>query len=84
MKKLNELEDKPRWNNISIDDITETPNETWESCEEVQSIIKTKLGITVEIEIDRSHCITKFQRNKPNHDQLSADFYVFKTSRKFF
>ena len=63
--KLIELEDRSRRNNLRIDGIKEKPNETWEECEEnVQEMIKEKLGITEPIEIDRCHRISK--RKKPN------------------
>ena len=52
-------------NNLRIDGIEEEPNETWEECEEnVQQMIKEKLGITEPIEIDRCHRISK--QKKPN------------------
>ena len=63
--KLIELEDRSRRNNLRIDRIEEKPNETWKECEEnVQEMIKEKLGITEPIEIDRCHRISK--RKKPN------------------
>ena len=63
--KLIELEDRSRRNNLRIDGIEEKPNETWEECEEnVQQMIKEKLGITEPIEIDRCHRISK--QKKPN------------------
>ena len=61
MEKLTELEDRSRRNNVRIDGIPETPNETWENCEEeVRKIIKNKLDITDDIEIDPCHCMGKF------------------------
>ena len=58
-KKLVELEDRSRRNNIRIDGIVEMPNETWEECEiKVQEMFKMKMGIEENIEIDRCHCIT--------------------------
>ena len=60
-----ELEDRYRQSNVRTDGIPETSNETWGSCEdEVRKIIKNKLDITDDIEIDRCHRIGKFQRNK--------------------
>ena len=39
--KLIELEYSSRWNNLRIDGIEETPNETWEDCEtKIQELIK--------------------------------------------
>ena len=52
MEKLTELEDRSRRNNVRIDGIPETSNETWESCEEeVRNFIKNKLDVTDDIEI---------------------------------
>ena len=65
MEKLTELEDRSRQNNVRIDSIPEKPNETWENCKkEVRKIIRNKLDITDDIEIDRCHRMGKFQRNK--------------------
>ena len=45
-RKIVELEDRSRRNNLPIDRITEKENETWDECEqEVQSLIKDKMGI---------------------------------------
>ena len=61
MEKLTEIDDRSRQNNVRFDGIPETSNETWESCEEeVIQIIKNKLGITDDIEVDRCHCMGKF------------------------
>ena len=65
MKKLTELEEGYRRNFVRIDGISETSNETWESCKEkVRKIIKYKLDITDDIELDCCHRMGKFQRNK--------------------
>ena len=54
--KLVELEDRPRRNNLRIDGLRETPNETWKTCEEkVQEVLKNNLGFAAEVEIDRCH-----------------------------
>ena len=54
--KLVELEDRSRRNNLRIDGLRETPNETWKTCEEkVQEILKNNLGFATEVEIDRCH-----------------------------
>ena len=71
MEKLTELKDRSRRNNVWIDGIPETPNETWENCEaEVRKIIKNKLDITDDIEIDRFYCMGKFLRSKDKHKVL--------------
>ena len=59
-RKIIELEDRSRTNNRGIDGITEKKNETWDECEqEVQSLIKDKLGIAENIVIERAHQIKK-------------------------
>ena len=61
MEKLTELEDRSRRSNV----IPETPNETLGNCEEeMRKIIKNKLDITDDIEIDRCHCMVKFPKSK--------------------
>ena len=52
--KLVELEDRSRRNNLRIDGLQETPNETWKTCEEkVQEVLKNNFA--KEVEIDRCH-----------------------------
>ena len=54
--KVIELEDRSRRNNLRIDGIIETDNDSWESCEkQSQKIIKEKLEIEKNIKIDRCH-----------------------------
>ena len=54
--KVIELEDRSRRNNLRIDGIVETDNDSWESCEkQSQKIIKEKLEIEKIIKIDRCH-----------------------------
>ena len=67
--KILELKDKLRWNNLLIDWSLETPNETWEACEDkVQDLILTRFGIEGEVEVDRCHCVGKRQQeiNRPS------------------
>ena len=67
IEKLTELEDWSWWKNVQINGIPETPSETLEICEEeVRKIIRNKLDITDDIEIDHCHRMGKFQRNKSN------------------
>ena len=71
--KLIELEGRSRRNNLCIDGIEEKLNETWGECEEnVQQMIKEKLGIMEPIEIDRCHRISK-QKSQIIHAQLFAE-----------
>ena len=82
-EKLIELEDRSWQNNLRISGVKETPNKTWDVCEEkVHSIIKEEFEITAEIELDRFHCTSKFKRINLNHEQLSVDFYDLKTKKK--
>ena len=55
-----DLVDRSRRNNPRIDGISEKENETWDEREqEVQSLIKDKLGIAENIVIERAHRIKK-------------------------
>ena len=55
-RKIADLEDRSRRNNIRIDRISEKENETWNECEQkVQSLIKDKLGFAENIVIERAH-----------------------------
>ena len=59
-RKIVDLEDQSRRNNLRIDGISEKENETWDECEqEVQSLIKDKLGVVENIVIERAHRIKK-------------------------
>ena len=73
-----------RRNNLRIDNVKETPNETWDVCKvKAQSIIKEELGITAEIELDRCHRTGKLKKINLNQEQLSVDFYDLKTKKNF-
>ena len=57
-KKIVDLEDRSRRNNLRIDGKREKENETWNECkEEVQSLIKDKQGIAKNIVIEWAHQI---------------------------
>ena len=59
-KKLVDLEDRSRRNNLRIDGVKESKGETWEQCEQkVKAIFNGQLRIEEEIEIDRAHRIEK-------------------------
>ena len=75
-KKLIELEDRSRRNNIHIDRIVKTPNETREECEiKVQQMFKMKMGIKENIEIDHCHCITPKTKD-PTRPQKKTPVYL--------
>ena len=70
--KLIELEDRSRHNNIRIDGIEEEQYEIWDRCEEkVQKVIKEKLGIEDEVEIDRCHRMKNNGKDRSNNERNS-------------
>ena len=85
MKKLTELEDRSRRNNLRIDGVEETSKETWDICEgKVQDIVKNKLGITAEIEFDRCHRTGKFKKNQAKLRAIVCIMLRFKDKEKNF
>ena len=58
--KFIDLEDRPRRNNLCIDDIKEINNDSWENCEQQE-----KLNIEKNIQIDRCHRAGKKHINHP-------------------
>ena len=83
MEKLIEIEDRSRRNNLRIDGISEVSHETWKMCEvSVKDLIKTKLEINDEIEIDCCHRMVKFKvKKKPR--SIVCRFLRFTTSKSF-
>ena len=56
LEKVSELEDRNRRNNLRFSGIEEDEEETWESSEEkVKILLKDKLGIEENIQIERAH-----------------------------
>ena len=63
--KLTNLEDRSRRNNLRIDGISESRNETWEECEEeIQKVFNEKLGVK-NVQIERAH---RSKRSKSNNN----------------
>ena len=63
--KLIDLEDRSRRNNLRIDGISESRNETWEECEEeIQKVFNEKLGVK-NVHIERAH---RSKRSKSNNN----------------
>ena len=63
-KKLADLEDRSRRNNLRFDGFQEETNETWEESESIiTDFVKEKLGIEEDILIERAHRTGKIQRN---------------------
>ena len=82
MEKLIELEDRSRRNNLRIDGISEAPNETWDMCEDkVKDLIKSKLEINEDIEIDRCHRMGKVKDNRKPRS-IVCRFLRFKDKHK--
>ena len=63
-EKLRIMEDRSRRNNIRVEGIPESENESWEETEKkLKEIIKTDLQIETEIEIERAHRVKKRNHN---------------------
>ena len=63
-KKLADLEDCSRRNNLRFDGFQEEINETWEESERIiTDFVKEKLGTKEDILIERAHRTGKLQRN---------------------
>ena len=82
-KKLIELEDRSRRNNLRFDGLTEDPNETWDDCEQkVQDVLLNNLNIEGNIEIDQCHRFGKRKGSRPR--TIFCRFLGFKDKQKFF
>ena len=63
-KKLADVEDRSRRNNLRFHGFQEETNETWEEGESIlTNFVKEKLGIEEDILIERAHWTGKIQRN---------------------
>ena len=64
-KKLTDLEDRSRRNNLRIDGVAEENGETWDDCErKVKEIIMDKLELENDIIIERAHRTKKSKYGK--------------------
>ena len=80
-KKLIELEDRSRRNNIRFDGLTEDPNEIWDDRErKVQDVLLNKLNIEGNIEINRCHRFGKRRGSRPR--TIVCRFLGFKDKQK--
>ena len=60
-RKIVDLGDRSRRNNLRIDGINEKENGIWDECkQEVQSLIKDTLGVAENVIIERGHQINKY------------------------
>ena len=65
-KKLIDLEDRSRRNNLRIDGLKEHIEESWEVTEnKVKTLFKDQLEIHEDIEIDRAHRVGQLKRDRP-------------------
>ena len=63
-KKLVDLEDRSRRNNLRFDGFQEEANEAWEESDSiVADCVKEKLGIEEDILTERAHRTEKIKRN---------------------
>ena len=71
-KKLSDLEDRSRQNNLRFDGFQEETNETWEESESIiTDFVKEKLGIEKYILIERALRTGKIQRNDGTRNRKS-------------
>ena len=65
--KMRVLEDRNRRNNLRIDGMKESRNESWEECEEkIKGILRSKLGIDRHVEIERAHRMGRYNERNEN------------------
>ena len=85
-KKLADLEDCSRRNNLLFDGFQEETNETWEETESIiTDFVKEKLGIEEDILIERAHRTGKIQRNDGTRNRkrtIVVKFLNFKDKSK--
>ena len=80
-KKVVDLEDRSRRQNLRIDGIKESDNESWEDCQKkVQEMFRTKLNLEETIEIDRAHRSGKRKDNRARTIVLKLKNYEDKTT----
>ena len=80
-KKVVDLEDRSRRQNLRVDGIKESDNESWEDCQKkVQEMFRTKLNLEETIEIDRAHRSGKRKDNRARTIVLKLKNYEDKTT----
>ena len=80
-KKLIELQDRFRRNNLHFDGLTVDPNETWDNCErKVLNVLLNNLNIESNIEINRCHRFRKRRESRPR--TIVCRFLRFKDKQK--
>ncbi|XP_065054219.1 uncharacterized protein LOC135683022 [Rhopilema esculentum] len=63
------LENQSRRNNLKILGVPESPDEkSWDETEKkVKALVKSKLGVSDDFEIERAHHVGRFQKNEKGH-----------------
>ena len=75
------MEDRSRGNNLRIDGLTENTKETWDGCgKNVQEVLRDKLSIQDDIELDRCHRMGKRRGSRPQ--TITCRFVRFKDKQK--
>ena len=75
---LPELQDRPRGNNIRVDEVTEEKGEMWEDCEKkVLEKLRDKLEIE-DVTIERAHRVKPYQNKIKNKCKVSPRTIVCK------
>ena len=84
--KLVELEDRSQRNNLWIDGLRQTPNETWKTCEEkVQEVLKNNFGFASKVEIDKCHRVKSCNQSgqhQGHHHTIICWFHKFKDKQQ--
>ena len=75
--KLVELEDNPRRNNLTFEEIKEHERESWEDCEnKIYDLLEKKLEMDIEnVVIERAHQTTKKSKNRSQPIVARFSFY---------
>ena len=75
-RKLTDLEDRSRRNNLRIDGMKEHHGESWEITEtKVKALFKDRLQIREEVEIDRAHRVGQLKNDRPRTIVLRCNIY---------
>ena len=74
-KKLTELEDRSRRNNVRIDGIVEEPGEACEECEKVQCLLSEELDIN-DVVTERALIVKAYSPEKKNSKKLRPRDYL--------
>ena len=63
--RVDDLQDRSQLNNLKFEGLSEALRENWEQyTENVRKLIKEKLGVHDEVEIEHAHRVDKFMSDK--------------------